>query len=608
MPAKRLVGHYKTLSSQIPKTRWLIFDTETNVVKDDKGNYSFPFRLGVAIYLELDNMGIEKKRIVYRFDCVSDFFSLLEKHSIKKNKLFIIAHNIGFDLRVLDIFNYFYKQNALSGNDIYTSEPPIINNRVFMWTVKANGCNLCFIDTANYGVLSVEQLGKTFGFEKMSVDFTTVTDDNLYEYCQRDVEILERFIKSYVSFLAGNRLGDIKFTLASQSLTAFRTRFMLDRPYVHDNDFILDLERKAYHGGRVECYRIGEFNTETYYGLDVNSMYPAAMLSGFFPGKLLTSHKDIPVRRLKVNTSLWYCIADVIVDTQEPVYSYKKSGKLIFPIGRFRTVLHQDELVYALGRNHIREVKYVAVYERIQPFNAYIDFFYNVKVQSEKDGNMAWRYIAKLFLNSLYGKFGEQQNHRSLFDTIGFDDIYRVTAVNIDTGERFSELCWYGDVYRESRYGETLLSIPAIAGAVTAKARMILYNFIQKAGIKNVYYCDTDSLIVNSLGLERLLEDISSTKIGMLKLEKQTNNMKIYNAKDYSFGDIVHIKGIPPKAIPLSQDSWLCTQFEGFLSWLNNGAKEPPKAKEIIKRRVSAYNKGFVDTEGFVHPFTVFEP
>lgn len=599
--------HYRSLSSKTPSTRWIIFDTETHIVKPTDKTYVFPFRLGIAIYLELDNEGKQIRRIVYKFSTKQEFFDILERHNRKKSKLYIIAHNIGFDLRVLDIFTHYNKENELAGNELYTSQPPIINNRVFMWTVRSVKGTLCFIDTANYGVISVDQLGKTFGYKKLSVDFSNVTDDELFVYCQRDVEILEKFIISYVHFLAVNNLGELKLTLASQSLTSFRTSLMLDRPYVHNNDFILELERKGYHGGRVECFKIGHFTNEIFYGLDVNSMYPSAMLSGFYAGRLLTGYRDTNIRRLKVNMQLFYCVAEVLLETNEPVYCYNKNNRLVFPVGRFRSVLHHDELSYALEHGHIIEVIYLAVYERIKPFDTYVKFFYDVKVKAELADNLAWRYIAKLFLNSLYGKFGEQKNNRVLFDEIDYKDIYRIAGVNLDNGEHYSEICWYGKIYHENKHGETLLSIPAIAGGVTAKARMILYNYIKIAGIENVYYVDTDSLIVNQSGLENLQLYIDSTKLGMLKLEKQSSDITINNAKDYTFGDIVHIKGIPAKAEKLDHDSWLCMQFEGFLSWLNSGGKEPPKAKDIVKRRISSYMKGIVKANGDVKPFEITE-
>lgn len=40
-------------------------------------------------------------------------------------------------------------------------------------------------------------------------------------------------------------------------------------------------------------------------------------------------------------------------------------------------------------------------------FDEYIDYWANVKIDAEKQGNSALREIAKLYLNNLYGKFSK---------------------------------------------------------------------------------------------------------------------------------------------------------------------------------------------------------
>ena len=39
-------------------------------------------------------------------------------------------------------------------------------------------------------------------------------------------------------------------------------------------------------------------------------------------------------------------------------------------------------------------------------FKDYIEYFYELKENAAKNGDAAQKVIAKLFLNSLYGKFG----------------------------------------------------------------------------------------------------------------------------------------------------------------------------------------------------------
>jgi DNA polymerase type B, organellar and viral len=595
---RRMTGDLSVLKSHVVPNYILFFDTETHVIQKDDVTVEFPFRLGIAIGIKYDKNSDIHKQDDYRFSSASDFVELLISLAKPKQKIYVMAHNVGFDVRVLDLPLRFSQLG-------FISEPPIINDRVFIWSVKINTCTFEFLDTANFGVSSVADLGKTLGFEKGEVDFNTEDDELLAEYCKRDVEILVKFMSHYLKFINLHGLGSFKVTLAGQSLTAFRTTFMENKPFIHNYDVALELERQAYHGGRVECFHIGKLPPATYYGLDVNSMYPYVMTQHKLAGKLKSILPKNKVEYLKGQMINNYLILDCLIDTELPIFSYLQTNKLLFPIGKYRAILHHSEIEYALKYNLIREIYTTLVYEKHSYFNKYIEFFNQVKIQSELEGNKVWRMIAKLFMNSLYGKFGQLAPNRIHVGTIEDNTVWRLPIIDIDTGSHYQEIAWYGEVYRENREGETVFSIPAIAGGITANARILLYSYMEKAGLENCFYCDTDSLIVNEEGYQRLQEYIDPTKLGYLKLEKQSEEVTIYGCKDYEFGHEIKTKGVPRKATLLEQGRWSYLQFQGFISWLNDGAMGKPYATTRIKRRVSKYSKGVVSDNGKVTPIRI---
>ena len=126
---------------------------------------------------------------------------------------------------------------------------------------------------------------------------------------------------------------------------------------------------------------------------------------------------------------------------------------------------------------------------------------------------------------------------------------------------------------------------------------------MKTAGRENVYYCDTDSMIVNRKGFTNLTDLMDETALGMLKLEETSNTITIHGAKDYEFGTIKKTKGVPRKAEKIGENSWKYLQFQGFITWLNEGATGPPKGWQKIKTRRTKYNKGEVDANGNVLPW-----
>lgn len=594
----RSIGYMQTLKTErIPK-HLIFFDTETWVKHIDKGHVEFPFRLGVLIYVELRKDLSIKHRIIHNFMSIHEFTDILQQYERKKRSIYVFAHNIGFDVRALQLPTTFNTMGMVS-------EPPIINERTFIWSVKQNSCSFVFLDTANFGVHSVDQLGKDLGFDKLSVDFDNVTDADLIVYCTRDVEILEKFVINYLTFIQDNNLGSFKRTLASQSLTAFRHRFMYNPPHIHCNELALSVERNGYHGGRVEIFRKENFDIPPYYYLDINSMYPHAMVSHDLPVELLGYTENVPLNYLSPRLSNFYVIADVTLDCDEPLYPLIKDHKLIFPIGKFRTTLYQPELEYAHTHGHIKQIHRCNVYKPGRLFDQYVDFFYHAKREYTEKGLSAYRLIAKLFQNSLYGKFGQLDPKREHIADIEDNGVWRLPIYNANTGEHFQQICWYGAVYNETKEGETSLSCPSIAGAITARARFYLYTLINKANKNNVYYCDTDSLIVNSEGYHNLSIYLNDLELGMLKLEHKSDHLKIYGCKDYEFGDEIKKKGVPQKAVMVEDNAFSYMQFEGMITWLNNGANTTPKAWNTTKRRISVYNKGIVNKDGSVSPFVM---
>ena len=594
----KYTGKLKKVTHRTKVYHCLAFDTETYVINDGKGNVTFPLRLGVAIYyiVGTDNQITSKE--VHRFSTQREFITILKSYMSKDYKLHLFAHNVGFDIRVLDLLKYF-------NTNLWLSEPPVINGRLFIWSLTDHGKDIVFLDTANYGVQSIAQLGKDLRHDKGSVDFDNVSDEQLYIYCERDVELVMMFTTEFIKFCNVNKLGDLQVSLASQSLYSFRARFLYKDIELHNNKRVLALERAAYHGGRVECFRIGELPKTNYYYLDINSMYPYIMENYELPCELIGFQEDIPISNLRGRLNRYYAIADVSLNTRYNAYPYIYNNLLVFPIGRFRTVLHNEELRYALDNGDITKIHSCAVYEKDILFDKYVKFFYKVKQQATRDGNVSWRLISKLFMNSLYGKFGQSGVERKIIGKLPNNETWRVTAHDQTKGERFQEIAWNGVVYREIKAGEAYLSSPALAGAITANARMYLYELITKAGAENVVYTDTDSIIVNEVGHDNVKDLLDELKLGMLKVEHESTNVSIFNCKDYVFGDISKTKGIPTKAERISKDVWQFLQFEGFLAWLSGEMDKGATGKISRRTRRSTYQKGYVDPSGFVSPYNL---
>lgn len=588
------IKHNKT--TRIPQNL-LFYDTETEGRKLGKLEIHV-LKLGIARYVRLNGTKLERSRY-YIFRTPDEFWNLVERLTRQKTRLWIISHNQHFDFNVVDGF----RQTLMRG---WRLKKMVIESDIFALKLTKDSKTLVVVDSTNYFKAPLSELGKQIGLPKLSVDFSSASEEELIRYCRRDVEILSEYFISFISWWRNNDLGNFTVSVAGLAFNAFRHKFLKHKILVHSNEDALDLELKSYRGGRNECFYIGEVNQEIY-KLDVNSMYPFVMRYNPYPLKLKKVLENISTDQLKELTRRYMAICDVCLETDEPAYGLRLS-KLIFPIGRFRAVLTTPELSYAIEHNHLRKVHKCALYEYGYIFKDYVDFFYNLKREAEQKGSTITRSFAKLMLNSLYGKFAQRVREFEEIDYPPLFDFGSTMVYDTTSGEKYKLYFINGKPYRLSRDRKLFYDANiAIASHVTAYARMYLWHLIKTAGNGNVYYVDTDSLFVNEEGFKRL-EQYIGQDLGMLKLEGRADRAIFYAPKDYVFGDEVRLKGIKPDSIKISPNTFKVPTWLRTKSLLSKGFTGQAVVEERIKVLRREYDKGEVGDDGWIHPYTLDEP
>ncbi len=576
----------------------LVFDTEAYRHEFVGGTETQTLRLGVSRYVKLSD-GLEIEKDVYdRFVTGEGLLEIIEWHTRKDQSLHIYAHNLKYDLQLTGLLPMLLASGWRVSLMVMQDPPTFIR-------LKSGRKSILLVDTFNYWQTSLARLGEQLTIGKLQMPAAEESDAEWYKYCEQDVRVLSEYLLEFMRFLQREQLAGFGLTLASQAFRAFRHRFMTCEIILHSRPEILKLERDGYSGGRVEAWYVGEKNGAEYYKLDVNSMYPFVMAAEKYPVEFISRTENICLVHLKKLLERYYCIARVQLKTTDPVYPCKDTHKLLFPVGAFETTLHQRELEYAYEHRQIETVKEIAIYRQADVFDTFVRYMYDLKLRGERESNPILRHQAKILLNSLYGKFGQREIISKIVDNPGQPKFGRVIGYSQALGTDV-EITYLGE-QMEIRYkgGESAYSFPAIAGAVTAYARMYLWSLIQQAGIENILYCDTDSLIVTRTGLESLHDKMDTNRLGALKLESQAKHLIIRGAKDYQFGSEIKHKGVPKSAVEITSGVWEYEQFRGATTWLNAGL---PIGVEVYKRnksRKTAYDKGIILENGDVVPLTL---
>lgn len=383
---------------------------------------------------------------------------------------------------------------------------------------------ISFFDSLKLLNFSVEEVAKAFNLsiKKLEIDYKAkrekghkITDEEK-EYLKHDVMIMS---------LALEKMFEMKITrmtIASNAMNFFKDTISKKRfeewfkPPLYDKDL-----RQAYKGGFTylnEIYRGKEVKEGIV--LDVNSLYPSVMYyspmpygegiyfdSKYVPDKLYNLYiqnitcqfrikKDmIPTIQIKNNLSF--------VPTE---YLLSSNGESI------NLTLTNVDLKLFLEHYDIYDVSYNWGWKyksSTKIFKSYIDYWNELKVKATKEGNKPLRTIAKLMLNSLYGKFAASPEGRSKIPYLD----------NNIVKYKLSEL-----EERTAYYLPISIFITSWARDRTIRSAQAVYH--------RFIYADTDSLHLEGTDIpENLL--ISDTELGKWKIESTFKRGKYLRQKCY---------------------------------------------------------------------------
>jgi hypothetical protein len=221
-------------------------------------------------------------------------------------------------------------------------------------------------------------------------------------------------------------------------------------------------------------------------------------------------------------------------------------------------------------------------------FSHYIDRFYKVKEDAERTGNKALRSIAKLFLNSLYGKMlarpidRQTQVVNNAIEFNEFADKYNLMDYKIINRSR---ILVSGEVKGDGKLDK--INKPRQLGAfVTAYSRRIMLFYMKAIDptlkSKVFTYTDTDSLHIDSkayftLKEKGLIKPKATSTLGFLCSDVDDEGLIFCEdnicPKTYLYyyitqaGDIgitMKCKGIPKKALKVNHYCELGQKIEFF--------------------------------------------
>lgn len=451
--------------------------------------------------------------------------------------------------------------------DIGIIDPIINNGRIISLTLTLDNCKLTFLDSYQLLPSSLRSLAKSFGVEEKGIfpykflvntnnDINYIGDvpdfkyfdgvsineydtyletfkkgawnlrDETIKYCLQDCISLYQVIMKFNSEIFNLfSVNATKYsTLPSLSFAIFRTKF-LPKDLIHQlsaqfSNFI----RESYTGGSVDAYSPSV--ESKFYCFDINSLYPYCMGKYAMPiGSPTHFYGDI--LKLKPDAfGFFNCIVHCPKDLVNPIIQihHKTSAgiRTIAGTGTFKAMLFSEEIKNAMNYGYTFEILGGYTFARANVFSKFINSLYSMRLQYSKANPL--NLVAKLLLNSLYGRFGMKDSFNDIF-IMNKEEYNNYIYKNSDSIVDFIDLDDSIMIFAKDKEGdiETLINglyeshniNVAIASAITAYARIEMSRFKNNPNF-TLHYSDTDSAYISSMLPE---SDMSNTILGKMKLE-----------------------------------------------------------------------------------------
>jgi hypothetical protein len=141
------------------------------------------------------------------------------------------------------------------------------------------------------------------------------------------------------------------------------------------------------------------------YHYDINSLYPYAMANKYIPIGNMKAFTGNILNFKKGALGFFEAIITTPKKLDIPILQIHNKGVTVSPLGKFKGWFFSEELVNARD-NFGYEIEVLRGYTFDQRiiFDNFVDELYSLRLTYPKSNPM--NYIAKILMNSLYGRFG----------------------------------------------------------------------------------------------------------------------------------------------------------------------------------------------------------
>ena len=598
------------------------------------------FKLGLALAVIMRGNKVVSET-EYVFKSKVHFWNFIYSSIKSKKSNWVYGYNCSHNLQILDIYSKLVSRELViheEAGDFQIGKPLaektrpwhglfVVDNLPFFIRCRSKSGTLVFCDIMNYFKMSMVELSEALRLPLPAEISNKSTEEQQLTSAKDTVNILKSLMIPLMMDWKSGHKGNWNYTAAGLAWNNYRhihapvTNTKSGKRKVniviHDNLDCKQLERQAYNGGQIIAFFYGyvspikdqfdirAHSTDLLHSLDIRSLYPFCMAQAKYPYSLRKYIEQGSLKLLNHWGKAAGVIAEVKLNSPTIPWLIKVNNQQQYATGEIHTTLCGDELVRAMDENIIVSVGRMAVYNIADIFSDYVKYWYKERIKAGLGDLPHSELLAKLMLNSLYGKFG--QKSAKWVDRPEIDlgaDFGRFIERSLDGENNHQYRVFCGNTQEKMAQTDHKLSFCAISAFITANGREYMRKLREQLPKNSVYYQNTDSLIVNHKAYEILKKNGEiGARMGQLReTEEVTSSAEFFGLNDYVFGRKEVRGGRKDSAVKLDNYGYEQEEYSSMAEVITGGNQNGANGRIIqVNRSPGRYTIHNTDN-GFISP------
>lgn len=582
-------------TTRLPQSRVVL--SAQAALGGDRAGYTETWRCAALRTQVLDdNVVLREESRTFFSDAV--MWDHIHDHARGKGLTFLWVYDLSWTARVTRIFDHLprlgWRLTALS-----------LNPGAPWMAWRRHDAVLKVVDVFSIWPHPLDKIGQWFGRGRAARPLGHAADLVALKAARMDLEILTTAVDTYLAWIEREQLGTLAVTGNGQAWSAFRRRFMDHGILVHHDEALHAMERRAMWAGRAEAFWRGSWLDQPVDEWDFSNAYSNIAATHDMP---VFPHGPADPRRSVADylaEDRYHLLAEVEVNVSKPVVPMERGGAILWPVGRFRTVLWSPEIRAVLDSGGDCRLISGWLYRRAPALRWWAHWILALMAGDDDDCPAWLKDIAKRWGNVLVGRFAMRYPKWELIGVSPHSDVYCTPCFDLDTEDDFLLMQVGHDIWQQVGLTSPNNSAPAITGYVMSALRAKLWQLIDVMPEQTLLYVDTDSLLVTDMW-RGFMRQLSESVPGQgLRLKRTWQGMAIYGPRQLVTGDQARVSGLPKAAQRTGRHDWEGETTESLTAAMagrSAGAvRITPRQWHIEGTDTRRAGTGF----GWTHPFHV---